>query len=312
MIKRNLYNIILILLLGVFLLGGCSQQNQTRVKGIKEKGMVEPTIEVELADGKIKKIGIEEYVAGVVAGEMQRDWPVNAYAAQAIKARTFTMKRLEENGNNRISSQHEEAQAYKPENINDEIKEAVKMTRGEVVTYQGEYIKAWFHSSAGGETTTAKVGLAYKEDEPPYIKSVESPDEEAPADIKSWQVKLTGNDMLQVLQKAGERAGVIKDVKILKKDKTGRIVDIKIVHNQGSKQMKGAEFRTAVGPDKLKSTKVESISKEGNMFIFTGSGYGHGVGMSQWGAYKLAKDGKKPEEIINYYFKGIEIVKKWQ
>ncbi len=308
---RKRTKFILLGMIFVLVLSACSQQDQTKVKGIKEKGMVEPTIEVELEDGRVKKIGIEEYVAGVVAGEMQKGWPRNAYAAQAIKARTFTMKRLEENGNNRISSQHEEAQAYKPENITAEIKEAVKMTRGEVATYQGDYIKAWFHSSAGGETTTAKVGLAYKKDEPPYIKSIKSPDDEAPADIRNWQIKLTGNDILKVLEEAGERTEGIKDVKILKKDKTGRIVDIKIFHNQGSKQMKGAEFRTAVGSDKLKSTKVDRITKQGDAFLFTGSGYGHGVGMSQWGAYKLAKDGKSPQEIINHYFKGIKIVKKW-
>jgi stage II sporulation protein D len=75
--------------------------------------------------------------------------------------------------------------------------------------------------------------------------------------------------------------------------------------------MKAAEFRTAIGPDKLKSTLIKSIKNSGDKLIFTGSGYGHGVGMSQWGAFALAKEEKSPEEIISHYFEDIKIAKKW-
>ncbi|PRX21787.1 stage II sporulation protein D [Orenia metallireducens] len=291
-----------IILLAIVILTGCGQQ------GTQGE---EPTIQVKLVDGQINKINIEEYVAGVVAGEMKKGWLKNAYAAQAIIARTFTLKRLEENGNNTISARHEEAQAYRPENISSEIREAVKMTRGEVATYQDKYIQGWFHSSAGGQTTSAKVGLAYKEAEPPYVQSVESPDDAAPRDIQNWQVSIGREEIAVALEKAGERMTQIKDIKVLKRDSTGRIIQIAVIHDQGSKELQGAEFRTLIGPDKLKSTLIKSIEKSGDKFIFTGSGYGHGVGMSQWGAYKLAKEGKTPEEIVNYYFKDVKIVKKW-
>ncbi|OCL25856.1 SpoIID/LytB domain-containing protein [Orenia metallireducens] len=271
----------------------------------------EPTIQVKLADGRINKMKIEEYIAGVVAGEMKKGWEKNAYAAQAIIARTFTLKRLEENGNNTISARHEEAQAYRPENITPEIREAIKMTRGEVITYQGEYIQGWFHSSAGGQTTSAKAGLAYKEAEPPYIHSVESPDGLAPADIQDWQVSVGLEELAKALERAGEKIVQVKDIQVLKRDDTGRIVQIEIIYEQGSMQLHGAEFRTLIGPDKLKSTLIKSIGRSGNSFTFSGSGYGHGVGMSQWGAYNMAQKGKKAEEIVNYYFKDVKIVKKW-
>ena len=290
---------------------GCSQQQESKVKGIKEKGKLEeePTIRVELENGEVKKLKLEDYVAGVVAGEMKKDWHENAYGAQAIKARTFVLRRIEDTADNTISAQHEEAQAYKPENITDEIKNAIKKTRGEVITYNGEYVKAWFHSSAGGETTTAKSGLNYKKAEPKYVKSVKSPDESAPADIRNWELSLSVAELSQIMKNKNIINNSINDIKVLEKDDTGRIVKLNLVSEAGNTEMHGADFRMAVGPDKLKSTKIETIKKENNTFKFKGSGYGHGVGMSQWGAYKLAKEGKSPEEIINYYFKDVEIEK---
>ena len=75
--------------------------------------------------------------------------------------------------------------------------------------------------------------------------------------------------------------------------------------------VKAADFRNELAPKKLKSTKISKIEQEGNSYIFTGSGFGHGVGLSQWGAYTMAKQGKSAEEIIIYYFKDIEIVKEY-
>ena len=309
-LKKNYSLLILIVFIIVSLLG-CSQKQESKMKGAQEGDKLEdePTIRVELENGQTKEMKLEEYVAGVVAGEMKKDWPKNAYGAQAIKARTFALRKIEDTADNTISAQHEEAQAYKPENITDEIRSAVEMTEGQVVTYNGEYIKAWFHSSAGGETTSAKVGLNYKKAEPKYIKSVQSPDDEAPADIKSWELNISTAELKEALQSQGVTADQIQEVKIKERDQTGRIKKLEIKHDQGTTEMHGADFRMAVGPDKLKSTKVETITKQGNGFVFKGEGYGHGVGMSQWGAYKLAQEGKTPKEIINYYFKDVKIEK---
>ena len=308
--KRS-YKLFLLLIVGLLIIAGCSQEQESKMKGAKEGDQLEdePTIRVELENGQTKDLKLEEYVMGVVAGEMKKDWPENAYGAQAIKARTFVLRRIEDTADNTISAEHEEAQAYKPANITDAIKSAVEKTRGRVVTYNGEYIKAWFHSSAGGETTTAKVALNYKKAEPDYIEPVESPDDEAPADIKSWQIALSAAEIKKALQEKGVNAQEIKGVKITEDDETGRIVKLAIEHEEGSTEMHGADFRTIIGPDKLKSTKVEEIKKEEDKFIFRGSGYGHGVGMSQWGAYKLAQEGKSPSEIINHYFKDVKIEK---
>ncbi len=121
----------------------------------------EPTVVVVHRDGRREEMPMEQYVAGVVAGEMGRlpargqteeaDWPVEAYAAQAILARSFTMNYLEESGGNEIPAAHEQAQAYNPDNIVPAIEQGVEMTRGEVMVYNDEYVRAWFHSYSGGQ-----------------------------------------------------------------------------------------------------------------------------------------------------------------
>ena len=272
----------------------------------------EPEIKVELEDGTIKEIGLESYVEGVVAAEMEESWPEDAYGAQAIKARTFALKWLQDHDEEVISTKHEETQAYDPKAIKPEIKEGVNKTRGEVIKYDGEYINAWFHASAAGQTTSAQVGLAYDDEEPPYIVSVESPDELAPEDIQNWQVQLSQEEIISALEQAGEEVSAIDNIEIISRDETDRIITIKFIYPEGSKELQGAEFRTLVGPDELKSILVREIKEVEDGFEFHGSGWGHGVGMSQWGANKLAQDGKSPEEIINYYFEEVEIVKLWE
>ena len=154
----------------------------------------EPDITVFMHEtGEKKTMKMEEYLAGVVAGEMMNDWPVEALAAQAIIARTFTLEAMETKGGvperrTQASTDIKEFQAYNAKAVNDNVKKAVQMTRGMVLTYQGKPNKGWFHASAGGITATAKEGLNYREAEPPYIQSVQSPDELAPADIKNWTI----------------------------------------------------------------------------------------------------------------------------
>ncbi|KXS45671.1 MAG: stage II sporulation protein D [Candidatus Frackibacter sp. T328-2] len=309
--------ILLIMTLALF--SGCAQnqqQGKPKVKGITDenvKQIEEPTLKVKTTEGQTKTMKMEEYIMGVVAGEMKKDWPLDAYGAQAIIARTFAMKRLEDKGTNVISGSHKEAQAYRPQNIDDKIKKAVQKTRGEVIIYEGDYINGWFHSSAGGETTSAKVGLAYSKPEPPYIVSVKSPDQEAPEDIRSWSVSFGKDKIIEVLKQAGVKSvKAIEDIEILNKDKTGRAIDLAIKYDGRTKKMKAASFRTSIGPDKLKSTLIKSIEVAGNEVTFKGSGYGHGVGMSQWGAFAMAKEGKSPEEIIDHYYKDVNIAKKWE
>ncbi len=307
--RKSVVLLLVIVLLGLGIIG-CQR---TKVKGIEEEGVKKEEPEVVViteATGEQKKMKLDEYIAGVVAGEMKADWPENAYAAQAIIARTFAMEYMERKNTNQISSSFENAQEFKPELVTDVIKKAVDKTRGEVILYNGKYIRAWFHSSAAGRTTTAKSGLAFAEAEPPYIHSVESPDDLAPADVKNWRAEFDNGALVDALaQVAGVQANQITDIKIAEKDNTGRAVNFQITYDGGTKTVIAPKFRNALDPVEFKSTLIKNISKSGDKFVFEGSGFGHGVGMSQWGANKMARDGKTPEDIVRHYFKDVEIKK---
>ncbi|HML89759.1 MAG TPA: SpoIID/LytB domain-containing protein [Methylomusa anaerophila] len=275
----------------------------------------EPDISVFMHEtGEKKTMKMEEYIAGVVAAEMKNDWPVEALAAQAIIARTFTVEAIDTKGGvpergTQASTDIKEFQAYDAKAVNDNVKKAVEMTRGMVATYQGKPIKAWFHASAGGITATAKEGLNYRDAEPPYIHSVQSPDDLAPADIKNWTASFTKDEVLAALKKMGVKANDISSMEIGQKGPSGRTVSLTV---NKSTPVSGPELRMALDSTKLKSMLLDGIEVSEDNVIFTGTGYGHGVGMSQWGAHKMAKENKKPEDIITYYFKGITVEKRWQ
>ncbi|HLT57788.1 MAG TPA: SpoIID/LytB domain-containing protein [Limnochordales bacterium] len=281
----------------------------------------EPTITLVHRDGRREQMPMEQYVKGVVAGEMGRlpprgeteeqDWPEEAYAAQAILARSFAVRYLEESGGSEIPAQHEAAQAYNPGNITPAIERGVDRTRGEVMTYQGETVRAWFHSYSGGRTATAREGLAQEED-PPYIKSVDTGENEfAPEDVVSWQVSLGLDEIGAALRDADVDVGEVRDVRIAARGPSRRVTEFEIVGSQGTRTVSGNDFRLAVGPERLKSTLIDELDVRGGRLIATGRGFGHGVGLSQWDAYKLAREGRSPEEIVTFFFEGIEIQRRW-
>lgn len=309
---------ILVIILAVAVLAGCgAQQKPMPGQPAPQKQNVqgaEPDISVYMHETNEKKtMKMEEYIAGVVAGEMKSDWPVEALAAQAIIARTFTLEAMESKGGvpnrgTQASTDIKEFQAYNAKAVNDNVKKAVEMTRGQVITYQGKLAKTWFHASAGGMTATAKEGLNYKDAEPPYIQSVQSPDELAPADVQNWTVTFPADKVLEAMAKQGKKADSLEKFAIQERGQSQRTT---IFVANGNIQVAAPEFRVAIGSTELKSTLLDSVTMQGNQVVFTGKGFGHGVGMSQWGAHKMAKDGKKPEEIVGHYYKGVTIEKRW-
>jgi len=281
----------------------------------KQAAGPEPDISVYMHEtGEKKTMKMEDYIAGVVAGEMKTDWPIAALAAQAILARTFTVERLEAVGGvpergTQASTDIKEFQAYNAKAVTDNVRQAVNMTRGMIVTYQGRPIHAWFHASAGGKTATAKEGLNFKAAEPAYIQSVDSPDDEAPPDIKMWTVSVPKAEMMAALSRLGQQVGSIDSVEIGQRGPSGRAMTIVI---NKSTQVPGPDLRVNLGGTKVKSMLLDKVEVAGDTVTFSGRGSGHGVGMSQWGAYKMAMEGKKPEDIIGYYFKGVNIEQRWQ
>jgi len=319
---KRWYLLMVLVVVVAFMMSGCSMLNPAQKKPepqppATQKGVVqgsEPDITVFMHEtGEKKTMKMEDYIAGVVAGEMKNDWPVQALAAQAILARTFTVQAIEEKGGvpargTQASTDIKEFQAYDAKAVNDNVKKAVEMTRGMVATYQGKPIHAWFHASAGGITETAKNGLDFKDTEPPYIQPAESPDDLAPADVQNWTATFTKKEVMDVLTKMGKTVPSIDSIEIGKKGSSGRTTTLLI---NKTIEVSGPELRVGLGSGKLKSMLIDKVEVNGDNVTFMGKGYGHGVGMSQWGANKLATMGKTPEEIIGQYFKGVTIEKRW-
>lgn len=270
----------------------------------------EPSISVYFHQtGEIKSMPMETYLEGVVAAEMDPKWPLSALEAQAIVARTFTLRKLDEEPlqgrNAQASTDPKEFQAYDASKINDKVKQAVRNTRGKVITYGGEPIIAWFHSSSGGKTASAAEGLNFKKENTPYTQPVTDVQQE-PSHV--WTATFSAGEIIQAAGKVGVAIDSLTSINIGRRGASGRAETLSI----NGKEVPAPQFRLAIGDKKMRSTLLDTLVLDGNSVHMKGRGYGHGVGMSQWGAWLLAQRGKNAEEIVTYYFKGVRIENSWE
>ncbi len=273
-----------------------------------------PVITVyDTAAEALEDVDIETYVTGVLAGEMRGDWPMEALKAQAILARTFVLKFISEKTSKyegaQISTDIAEAQAYAPEAVNDRIRKAVDDTKGLVLSAGGELPYAWFHAHSGGKTELPVEGLSYEGGNPAYAQVVDSPDSDsAPTSVKHWTASFSADEVLRAARETGADVGrTLTSIVPGKKGESGRTVSFLI----NGKEVSAPNLRVSLGSEKLKSTLLDSVTLNDGKVTFEGSGYGHGVGMSQWGAYALASEGQNASEIIGRYFRGVDIVSAW-
>ncbi|MGN0777946.1 MAG: SpoIID/LytB domain-containing protein [Aristaeellaceae bacterium] len=314
-----------LLVLTVFLLSGCAADVQEKVP----RGQVYPSLPEKLplsADGvpllrvyvtaeeTVREMDVETYLLGVVAGEMKNDWPMEALRAQAILARTFVMRFVSEKESRYegadISTDISEAQAYAPDAINDAVRQAVAKSEGVVlVTPKGELPYTWFHAHSGGTTALAREALGWQEDEPSYTQvtqGLDSPD--APAEARFWEASFTEADFLAACRRAGVSADTLDSLHISEKGPSGRAVTLAV----NDMDVNAARLRLELGSTVMRSTLLTELAVQDGKVFMAGLGYGHGVGMPQWGAYALAMDGWSGEEIALHYYKGLSLYQFWQ
>ncbi|MGE5599601.1 MAG: SpoIID/LytB domain-containing protein [Bacteroidota bacterium] len=304
--------------LAVLTAAGCPRLGNPRGAPTRR---AQPTISVFYHEnGRTRKVPIEEYLVGVVAGEMKPNWPKEAYAAQAILARTFTMEFIGRGGTRKmhgtdICTDEKHAQAYTQSAITPAIREAVAMTRGMVMLYRGRYVKGWFSASCGGRTAYAREGLAYKGAEPPYITSVACPESKViPKEEQLWDAVFTGAEMAAALRKATGRSvgGVVRNARQEGiSQETHRSTKLVLTGPDGSAEIAAADFRIAIGPERMRSIWLYELKERQGGVYMAGRGFGHGVGLCQWGAYALAKEGRKPADIVGHFYPKVEVVKRW-
>ncbi|MDR2505728.1 MAG: SpoIID/LytB domain-containing protein [Oscillospiraceae bacterium] len=272
-----------------------------------------PVVKVYVKDSTaVEEMAIEKYLEGVLAGEMKNDWPLEALKAQAILARTFTLRFMTDKESKYdgadISTDIEEAQAYNAADVNENIREAIEATKGMVLVADNggslEYPYAWFHAHSGGKTALAKEGLDYEDAEPSYTQVVDGLDADAaPEDAKQWSATFSADEVMKAANKTGE----LSSIEIGEKGESGRATTVLV----NGEPVPAASFRIALGSTDMRSTLLEELTLEDGSVKMSGKGYGHGVGMPQWGAYGMAESGKSYEEILLYYFKDCKVGKAW-
>ncbi len=245
----------------------------------------------------INELPLEDYVESVVASEVGASWDLEALKAQAVISRTYAVYRKIASGNVRYhltsSVLH---QVYKGNSPNIQIAYAVRETAGEILTYEGKPIEALYHSTSGGRTENPEevFGKSY-----PYLKSVESNCELSP--YWMWERKIPKEEIEKALNMKG-----IKGVTIHSYTSTGRAKELLIEKESDQTVLKATEFRKLLGWSRLPSTNF-TIKVNGNSITFEGKGYGHGVGLCQWSALQMAKEGKSYKEILSFFYPGTEI-----
>jgi stage II sporulation protein D len=252
----------------------------------------------------INVLSIEVYLYGVVPKEMSPQWPDEALKAQAVAARTYG---LYQKGKNRdkdydvlatTSSQVYGGVAGETERSS----RAVEQTRGMVLLYGGQLVLSYFHANSGGMTEDAeRVWTA----EVPYLKSVHD-EYSVKAPHHSWSVLLKLDEITNTLNKKGISVESIRKLSPASVSPSGRVSKMRISHRRGDIILSGNDFRMKMGPVLIKST-LFTMSGEGGKIRFEGKGYGHGVGMSQWGAYVMAREGRTFEDILKHYYQGVEV-----
>ncbi len=247
----------------------------------------------------INELPFEKYIEGVVAAETGKEWTIEALKAQAVISRTYAVYKKNQNAGKayHITSSvlH---QVYKGDNENKIISEAVKETEGEILTYEGSPIEAFYHSTCRGKTELpdAVWGKSF-----PYLTSVPCRGKRSPYEY--WQRRFH----LEEIEKALGLNG-IKDISIISFTSTGRVALLKFIADDSEIEIKATDLRKLLGYRELPST-LFSLTIEGGDVIFTGGGYGHGVGLSQWGALELANEGKNYKTILAYYYPGTVLEK---
>ncbi|MDR1702521.1 MAG: stage II sporulation protein D [Sporomusaceae bacterium] len=282
----------------------------------------ELVINVYLEDTKnIISLNLEEYVKKVVAAEMPAEFELEAVKAQAVASRTYAVKQMKAFGGSGhpkqpgadISSSYAYGQAFAQEidlrkqwgehyeKYWDKITAAVDLTQGLVLTYNGEIIRAAYHSTSGAKTASAGEvwGVDY-----PYLKSVEcSWDKLSPRYFTVKEISLK-----ELREKLGAEVAIPAEVpvtspnpfiSILERTESGRVRKIKI----GAKNFSGEEVREKL---KLLSTNF-TVERADNKFFIKTTGYGHGVGLCQYGANGQAKEGRDFRQILNYYYQDVTL-----
>ncbi|MBU4457362.1 MAG: SpoIID/LytB domain-containing protein [Candidatus Omnitrophica bacterium] len=253
----------------------------------------------------VNHIDIEEYLYGVLYHEVSHLWPIEVLKAQAIAARTYAMyqKLVTKNKFFDLTSDVYSQMYGGRTSETRSTRKAVNSTQGIVLMYDGKVFPSYYHATCGGRTsdvtTLWNINLpALKARRCDYCKM--SPH-------YSWKKEFSFDQIKDKLKASGYDMDIVS-IKVMERDNSGRVLDVLLEGKDSDMHLSGNKFRLAIGPNELRSTNFE-VRHRDRYITFIGKGWGHGIGMCQWGAFGMAREGFKAHQILEYYYPGADLVR---
>lgn len=259
----------------------------------------------------INQVDLEEYLYSVLGAEMSPSWPQEALKAQAVAARTYALYQRQKRGNSLYDLGNDTYwQVYQGvEKEANTTHAAVQATAGQVLVYNGQPIEAVFHSSSGGHTENVEdVWMEPR----PYLRGV--PDHDAGSPVYQWTETFTRSQLSSRISGVGN----VLSMRPQRTSPHGRIQSMLIVGDAGQRTIDGEELRQALNlrsarfvvvPQGGPSASKNTVSNIPSGFTIQGRGFGHGIGLSQWGAYNLASQGVNYQQIVLHYYQNANLAK---
>ncbi len=250
----------------------------------------------------VNEVPLEEYVVGVLRAEASEKWPPAMLRAQAVVARTY-------------AAYHRNLAAGKPFHILASTAHqqyagrvpaaspawgAVRETTGQVLLWEGEVFPAFYHTESGGYTEDPRMVFAART--MPALKPVRC-EFSAGSPHYYWNLDLRLTDLAELLRRNDVNVGAISAIEISERTPSLRASAVTVHGARSSARLRGNDFRRMIGYDTLKST-LFAVAIDGDWARFSGRGYGHGVGMCQWGAKGMAEQGYAARKILEFFYPG--------
>lgn len=254
----------------------------------------------------VEEISLEDYLEGVLPHEMDPDWPLEALKAQAVVARTFAyanMGKFRRDGFDLTSDTR--SQVYRGlTSVNENVRSAVRQTRGEVLGWQGKLLTVFYHSCCGGMTENlALVWGGDPRQTPRPLRGVK--DSWCRSSPKfNWNAYFAWADLTAAIDETYSLPGPLTAFKISHRNLAGYVLSFVARSGRTNVEVKASDLRKALGAEELKSAKIRRLLVKDKGILFVGEGFGHGVGLCQWGAKLQALKGRSYEKILRFYFPG--------
>lgn len=249
-------------------------------------------------DGRVLVINVvdlESYLRGVVAAEMQASWPLEALKAQAVAARTYTLANVDHGASYDVCATTD-CQVYRGAGAeHPRADQAIAETTGLVLTYGGAIARTYYHADSGGViASSAEVWGTAR----PYLLAFQDVASDGP--YRRWETRLDPAVVAASLHASGHRVGAVRRVRVLEFTESGRVRRLEVTGADGTTVLAGVAAREQARAWGLRSTRFHMAGD----LVVRGEGWGHGVGMSQYGARQLALAGHDFTQILGFYYQG--------